>query len=86
MFSGRGFLTNTFIGLVFASVIFLTTFVIHGLICGLCRPMLDCDYTSDNVEDRIMHQMIPEHPASYAADAAIVAFIVLTVFFMVLVW
>ncbi len=33
-----------------------------------------------------MHQMIPEHPASYAADAAIAAFILLTVFLMVLVW
>ncbi len=69
-----------------ASVIFLTTFVIHGPVRALCRPMLDCDYTTDNVEDKIMHQMIPEHPASYAANAAIVAFIVLTVFFMVLVW
>jgi len=33
-----------------------------------------------------MHQLIPEHPASYAADAVIVAFILLTVFFMTLVW
>ncbi len=33
-----------------------------------------------------MQQLIPEHLASYAADAAIVAFILLTIFFMTLVW
>ncbi len=33
-----------------------------------------------------MQQLIPEHPASYAADAAILAFILLTIFFMTVVW
>jgi len=39
-----------------------------------------------NMEDNIMQQLIPEHPASYAADAAVVIFLLLTVFFMTLVW
>jgi len=33
-----------------------------------------------------MHQLIPEHPASYAADGAILALLILTAVLMVVVW
>lgn len=33
-----------------------------------------------------MHQNIPEHPASYLADAAVIFMIVITVFYMFRVW
>ena len=33
-----------------------------------------------------MHQLIPEHPASYGAELAVIAMLVLSVFLMVLVW
>ena len=49
----------------------------HGYV-GVPKP--------NNMEDKIMQQLIPEHPASYAADAIVLAFILLTIYFMILVW
>ncbi len=63
-----------------------TILIIHGAVVALWCPMLGCDLTTNNMEVKIMQQLIPEHLASYAADAAIVAFILLTIFFMTLVW
>lgn len=33
-----------------------------------------------------MYQEIPEHPASYMADVAVIAAIILSVIFMIMVW
>jgi hypothetical protein len=33
-----------------------------------------------------MQQLIPEHPASYLAEAAVILMIAITIFYMVKVW
>jgi hypothetical protein len=33
-----------------------------------------------------MHQLIPEHPASYSAELLVIAMVALAVFLMVLAW
>jgi hypothetical protein len=33
-----------------------------------------------------MQQFIPEHPASYLAEAAVILMIAITIFFMIKVW
>lgn len=68
-----------------AYINYQTILIIHGLNYSVLPHdwLLTPTYI---MEDNIMQQLIPEHPASYAADAAVVIFLLLTAFFMTLVW
>ena len=63
-----------------------TILIIHGALPVLWCHMLGCYLLTNNMEEKIMHQLIPEHPASYAADAAIAVFLLLTIALMAVVW